>query len=356
MSHSPGGSFRVGVALSSMLCMLVLAAPGHAKRKDDVVIMRNGDRMTGEIKQLFHGLLDFKSSYMNATVQLDWNEVATLQTQDPYIITLTSGKRLAGGIERNSEKPTGEDKIVLGAASNKMVVSPKQVIEIQQLEASVWKQINGNADFGLSYSSGTNPTTLSFSAYAGYQADKNVVSLSTTSQFSSQSNAPGSFRYTLDTSYQRFFDRHWFALGVFDFLKSDQQDLNWRTTYGGGIGRELVRTDRTEFQVFGGLDYSHEQYFPSAGYDNAKNSLEGLIGAKYNTFRFKTLDISWDGTIYPSITDSPRVRFVTSGNLKIELIKDLYWSFRAYENYDTTPPSNAPKNDFGLVTSLGFKF
>lgn len=356
MCLTPGGQFRTGMALLSILCMLAFAAPSRAKRKDDVVVMKNGDRMTGEIKQLFHGLLDFKSSYMNATVQLDWNEVATLQTQDPYIITLTSGKRWAGGIARKVEKPTAEDKFILGAASSEMVVSPKQVIEIQQLEASVWKQINGNADFGLSYSSGSNPTTLSFSAYAVYQADKNVVTASTTSQFSSQSNAPNSFRYTLDTSYSRFFDRHWFGLGVFDFLKSDQQDLNWRTTYGGGVGRELVRTDRTEFQVFGGMDYSHEQYFPSAGYDHAKNSLEGLVGAKYSTFRFKTLDISWDGTIYPSITDAPRVRFITTGNLKIELIKDLYWSFRVYENYDTAPPSNAPKNDFGLVTSLGFKF
>jgi hypothetical protein len=60
--------------------------------------------------------------------------------------------------------------------------------------------------------------------------------------------------------------------------------------------------------------------------------------------------------MFPSITDTPRVRFSTAGNVKIELIKDLYWSFSVYENYDTKPPVNAPKSDFGLVTSLGLKF
>jgi hypothetical protein len=338
------------------VCVLFLAQTSSAKSKDDVVVMKNGDRMTGEIKQLDHGLLDFKSSYMNASVQLDWNEVASLQTKDPFIITLTSGLRVTGPIERSIEKRDGQERFILGSASEAMVVRPAQVIEIHQAEESIWKQIKGNVDFGLSYSSGANPTTVTLGAVAVYERDKNLIGVSTSSQFSSQSNAANSFRYTLDSEYSRFFVRRWFAIGLFNFLKSDQQDLNWRTIYGLGFGKEIVRTDRSSFQIFGGLDYSHEQYFPGAGQDTSGNSMESLVGAKYTTFRFKTLDLSWDGTMYPSITDSPRVRFVTDGNVKIELVKDLYWSFRLYENYDTKPPGSAPKNDFGLVTSLGFKF
>jgi len=350
------GPFRALQSLLGFLCVLSLSQACSAKSKDDVVIMKNGDRMTGEIKQLDHGLLDFKSKYMIASVQLDWNEVASLQTKDPFIITLTSGLRVTGPIERSLGKRDGQEKFVLGSASGEMVVPPNQVIEIRQAEESVWKQIKGNADAGLSYSSGTNPTTLTMSANAIYERDKNLISVSTSSQFSSQSNAPNSFRYTLDSNYSRFFARRWFAIGLFDFLKSDQQDLDWRTTYGLGLGKEIVRTDRSSFKVFSGLDYSHEQYFPGAALDTSSNSMEGLVGAKYATFRFKTLDLYWDGTMYPSITDAPRVRFVTTGNLKIELIKDLYWSFRVYENYDTKPPGHAPKNDFGISTSLGFKF
>jgi hypothetical protein len=350
------GSVLARKSVLLVLCSLYLAPACLAKSKDDVIVMKNGDRLTGEIKQLDHGLLSFKSSYMNASVDLDWNEVAMLQTKDPFIATLTSGKRLTGPIERKVSKQTGDEEFILGSDSTELIVRPVQVIALRQAEESIRKQVSGAADFGLNYTSGTNPTTLSFSVDAAYERDKNVVTLSTSSQFSSQSNAPNSFRYTLDTDYSRFFARRWFAIGIFDYLKSDQQDLNWRTTYGIGFGKEIVRTDRSAFKAFGGFDYSREKYYPSAGRNNEVNSMEGLIGAKYNTFRFRSLDISWDGTMYPSITDSPRVRFNTGGNLKIELIKDLFWSFRVYENYDTQPPVNSPKSDFGLTTSLGFKF
>jgi hypothetical protein len=35
-----------------MMCMLVFCLPLFAERKDDVIIMKNGERMSGEIKYL----------------------------------------------------------------------------------------------------------------------------------------------------------------------------------------------------------------------------------------------------------------------------------------------------------------
>jgi len=42
--------------------------------------------------------------------------------------------------------------------------------------------------------------------------------------------------------------------------------------------------------------------------------------------------------------------------LKFELVKDLYLGIRLYENFDSKPPVNAPRNDLGITTSLGWKF
>jgi hypothetical protein len=39
-----------------------------------------------------------------------------------------------------------------------------------------------------------------------------------------------------------------------------------------------------------------------------------------------------------------------------ELVKDFYFSFRVYENFDSRPPISAPKNDVGVTTSVGWKF
>jgi len=76
--------------------MLLLACPLFGKRKDDVVVMTNGDKFTGEIKSLQYGELVFKSDYMKDSVHLDWKKVKTLQSKDTFIISLTNGTRVTG--------------------------------------------------------------------------------------------------------------------------------------------------------------------------------------------------------------------------------------------------------------------
>src|ERR1700746_1923660 len=95
-------------ALYASLCLL-LTGVLFGKRKDDVVVMNNGDRFTGEIKSLAYGELIFKSDYMADSTHLDWKKVKTLQSKDTFIVTLSNGDRLTGivtreGTENDEEK------------------------------------------------------------------------------------------------------------------------------------------------------------------------------------------------------------------------------------------------------------
>lgn len=134
MSRLTRGRIRSRHYILFAVCCFSLAAPARAKRKDDVVMMKNGDRMTGEIKNLDHGILYFKSSYMNSSVQLDWDEVASLQSQDPFIVRLTNGMRIKTPIERSTEKGTGQDKFTLESTSNGMVVNSEVCVSIKLLK------------------------------------------------------------------------------------------------------------------------------------------------------------------------------------------------------------------------------
>jgi hypothetical protein len=55
-----------------------MVSPLFAKRKDDVVVLRNGDRITGEIKKIQHGTLYFKPDYALQSVEIDWTRVGEL--------------------------------------------------------------------------------------------------------------------------------------------------------------------------------------------------------------------------------------------------------------------------------------
>jgi len=80
--------------------LMLFTCPAFAKRRDDVIVMKNGDRFTGEIKSLQHGELIFKSEYMLESVHLDWNRVERLESKDTFIVGLSSGIRVTGSIGR----------------------------------------------------------------------------------------------------------------------------------------------------------------------------------------------------------------------------------------------------------------
>lgn len=169
------------------LGLLVIASwlvgnPAYAKRNDDLVVMKNGDRFTGEIKKLEHGILYFKSSYMLESVQLDWAQVDKLESKDQFFVGLQNGKRYTGGIEKVGE--VSQPAVVrLDTEGGGIEIKQADVISIQQSEGGFWSQLNGSVDYGLSYSSGNSALSSSLGAGVEYQRTKTYVSLATSSQF-----------------------------------------------------------------------------------------------------------------------------------------------------------------------------
>lgn len=339
-----------------VIALLLLTYPVFAKRKDDVVIMKNGDTFTGEIKGLQGGELVFKSDYMKDSVYLDWKRVETLESKDTFIVDLTNGDRVTGFIARGVSLGDDGKAFRIVAAGSSVEVKSSEVVAIGQREGSFWDQLTGSVNYGFSFASGNNSTNSSLGADLAYRTTKNVIQLTTSSQFDSQTNAKNTNRFTFDSQYTRLVTNRWLAEGLFSLLKSNQQDLKLRSTYGGAFGRKLMQTDKTSLTVVGGVAYSHESYIPQPGTEPIRNNAESLLGITFSTFRFKTLDLNSQMLVFPSLSEPGRLRLSSQSNLRIELVRNFYWNLQLYENYDTRPPVTAPKNDFGVTTSVGWTF
>jgi putative salt-induced outer membrane protein YdiY len=318
--------------------------------------MANGDKFTGEIKSLQYGELIFKSDYMKESVHLDWKKVKTLQSKDTFIVGLTNGTRVIGliGKETTSSKD-GKDFSIAGPQSA-VEVTTSDVIAIGQREASFWNQLTGSINYGFGFASGNKETNSSLGADVAFRATRNSVELATTSQFGSQTNAKNTNRFTFDSQYGRLLTEKCLAVGLFSLLKSNQQDLTLRSTYGGAFGWKLVQTDRTSLTILGGAAFNHEDYVVEPGIEPIHNNAESLFGVTFSTFRFKTLNLRTHTLAFPSLSDPGRLRLSSQSGIRIELMRNFNWNFDLYENYDTRPPINAPKNDLGITTSVGWTF
>jgi hypothetical protein len=327
-----------------------------AGAKDDIVTFTNGDRMTGEVKSLERGELRFKADYMVEAVRLDWKRLARIESKSSYIVTLISGQLYTGTIRLASPGVDGADNFVIRAGNQSFKVGRDEVIRILPFETRFLQQLNGSVDYGFGYTSGNSQYQSQVSATANYRKGSNSITGSTNVEFSGQSGGSSTARYDVYLDYRRLFRERWFAGGLLNFLSSEQQSLDLRTTAGALLGRSLLLTDRTNLSLGAGMVVARERYKPTASLNPLATNADVLIGLDFYTFRFKTTDISSRLLVYPSITLPGRVRMELDSRLRIEVFKDFYWSLNLYENFDNQPPINAKRNDLGISSSFGWKF
>jgi len=342
------------LTLAVVLVALAWSARLEAKRKDDQIVLANGDRLVGEIKGLQQGELRFKADYMLNDMSIDWRQVAELRSFDEFHVRLSSGLHLTGTIER---RPDGSFSI--GGAAGQ-TTTWQDVVLLDQAEASFWAQLKGSINSGFSYTSGIDQTQFSASGSISYAADRYAFGASGSSTFSGQSDGSTTSRNTLNILNQLTLQPKVYGVALTDFLNSEQQQLDLRTTLGAALGRWLVLTDKTEVTAFGGAVYTHEEYSappdPSQPGSQVANNVELVLGLGFAYYHFKTVDVRSNLSVYPSLTTWGRVRLSYAPTLNLEIARNLYWNFTLYENYDSHPPVNANKNDFGITNSIGWKF
>ena len=333
---------------------LLLHGTARAKSVEDVVVLKNGDRMTGEIKGLQRGELRIKSDYMAEAVRLDWSKVQSLESKSTFMIWLVDGKLVTDVMRLLPTNSSAAANFVIGNSQD-IRVNQLDVIRITPADRGFWRRLEGSIDFGLSFTSGNDQYQTQLNATTTYRTGAHSFTASVDSAFSGQTEGTSTTRNQFTFDYRRQLNERWYVGGLIDFLRSDQQSLRLRTTAGGLIGRNIKQTEHTRLSVFGGLVGAREHYTAILGKPRTTNA-DGLAGVDFLTFRFSKTDIRSRLSVFPSLTTPGRMRLQTTSDLRIKIVKDLWWGFHLYENFDSKPPVAADKNDLGVSTSVGWKF
>jgi putative salt-induced outer membrane protein YdiY len=335
-----------------LTCFILLLATPSFAAKTDIVEMRNGDHLTGEIKNLERGILSFSTDHMG-TISIEWEEVASVKSDQVLEIELTSGQRFFGHIAADTNPGM---LLVTGAEDNADELSIEDTIRMSPLEESgnLRDRIDSYVDFGFSDTKANDLSQYSFDAGFSYRDRKSKwdLRLSTIQSDSGDGRAGSS---TLRGSRQRFFGNRWFWSGLLQLDQNDEQGLDLRTLAGGGLGRNLVQTNKQYFAVSGGFGLTREDLDDGTDTD----SVEAILGVGYDVFSFANpdLDLHTELVVFPSLTVSGRVRTQAEISLSYEIIDDLYIELSLQEYYDSEPQSaGAEKNDYAITTSLGYSF
>lgn len=349
----PATAFRI------IVFVILLSCPcGYANAKTlrgDVVVMKNGDRFTGEVKRLESGVLYIETDYSSDNLAVDWAQVEHVKSTATYLITLADGAHLTGQLEKLPGTDTKNSDVTILSASGEMKIPPPAVIRIETQKPSFWRQLQGSIDAGTSFTSGNSQISANTDLNVNYTTPNWSTTAAVGTSFNDQSGGTKTNRNDSSISVGRFLNRNSYVGGLLDFLHSSQQNLDLRTTVGGGYGRYWKRTGTTELRWIGGVVYAKEK-FSTAATNPSDSNAEGLLGVSFDSYRFKVGEIHMQVLVFPGLSDYGRIRTTTNNSFVIKLTNNFHFTFSFWDNYDSRPPVTAKNNELGLSSAIGWSF
>lgn len=334
---------------------LLVAVPVSARQNTDVIIMKNGDRLTGEIKGLKGDVLEVSLPYVDGNLSVQWSKVERLQSNQLFLVQTKDGAIHTGTLDTLGSSAGGPLTIQIWTDSLKVAVEKAEVVRVEETASRFYRRLSGDLNLGANYSKGNNSTQYNFGSSLEYLRQRWGLEASFDSSLSNSSGADVSTRNQLRLKeWTRVRRTNWYYSGFGGLLHSAVQGIDLQTTFGGGIGRFFKNTNRTRVSVLGGIAWSSTAYHAGSVPVARQEVYGGVIASELKVFFFKRTNLSLNASLVPAISDPGRVRFDTDASYYLKLFKNLNWNLSFYGNWDTRPPANFSGSDYGY--SLGLKW
>jgi hypothetical protein len=340
------------LALGLALAMFALSADPAQAKKTDVIVLENGDHITGEIKKLERGQLKYSTDDMG-TVYVEWGHVEAIWSMNEHRVRLEDGTFYYGPLAEPRESLT---VVVIVAPGDSIPLERKDIVGITPIHSTFWDRMDGSLSLGFNYTQSTDIGQLTFNYRNSYQASLNYLELNWVLNMTSQKQEEPSRYQDFSITYERETKKRLYVSGSVGFEQNDELGIALRVPATTGMGRRIVQTNNVLFTGLVGLSVNAEQ---STSTDSVTVNLEGVLNTGFQFFRYDSpkSDISSGLTLYPSLSNWGRVRLNFNISLQHELISDFFVDLTFWDNYDTDPPSeDAQQNDWAITTSIGWKY
>ena len=334
--------------------LVVVAASAGASAavaaKVDVIVLKNGSRIVGEIKQMTKSRLELGTDDIG-TLQIEWDNITEITAPEFFEVEHMNGGLYFGALKPGATADTLE--IVADWGNDQLPL--REIVRVQLVKSGFWDKFNGSLDAGAGYTSATELLQIDLDAELRFTRPRFEAFAQADAVVTQQPEADDTQRSSLTLGYTRIFpNRHRiFAQGLLE--QNQELGFDLRSSLLGGWAYALAR-DRKN-QLVGGAGLSVNREKPIEG--ESTTNLETVVGFDYSNFAydFPNTDIQLHLFSYFGLSQWGRFRLEANASLKRELFSDFYFGLKGYESYDSEPPTaGAQKNDWGLSLSLGYSF
>jgi len=340
-------------ALQALLATILLM-PGLqalAAPKTDILIFKNGDRLTGELKSLKRGQLSFNTD-ATGTIGIEWDKVAQIISKQRIQVGMASGARYFGTLL----EPAKDGDVIVETAEGALDLQAGRIITMQPIEEKGLSAFDVDLTFGYNFAKSTGVKQGTFGLDVDYRTRLRVFAFDVLTTVSDSNSQEARQRQSLGFQFTRLWTNRWVSNGNVSLEQNDELGLNLRTSIGFGGGRFVVQSNSMLLLMQAGLQASRENLISE---QEDTDSVEMVLSADWDWFKFNAPELDWSTKIQiiPSLTEKDRVRGEFDTSLKWEIVNDLKLGMSIYSSFDSQPQSDlAATSDYGVNTTVTYEF
>jgi len=374
------------LVVSCLLCagafnLAVMAQEKPTVSSTDVVVFKNGDRLTGTVMRGVGDTVVFKSDVVGeVTVPID--KIKELRSNGSFVVFKKNEK-----ITRTSKKPGNitfsDDTITVvppgGAPESVPVKDLAFVVDKPTYNKEVtgnpgvwygWKgSIGGGASIVQSTSTGRTYTaditlvrSIPTATYLPPRT-RTIFNLSEvygklTTPVIPQTTPPSPDEVAkvniLDTNLERnkYFTRHMYTLAGLSYGHNYSEGLNFQQIYGVGLGRTVVRDSVQLFDLSVDVHYERQSFHPPTPNNNLVGST--FAEAYRRTLPYKIL-FNQSATYIQAWNDLHAYSAIGTVGLTMPVYKRFSLSFNVRNDYLNNPAFGYKKNSFEFLTEVTYR-
>ena len=349
---------KIHTLIGCFLLLLFLTATAVARESTDVIVMKNGDHLTGEIKGMSQGVLYISMSYILGTSDVEWSAVDHIESKQMFLVKTEDGSVYSGTLS-TAEAIKGRPMTieVVEPVGMPIELERRRVVVMHQTSEHFWQRFNGQINTGLTYAKGNQSTQYNLSSNVAYPRERWQVSAAYNSTLSTSTGVTATTRNQIGLAGEHLLRRsNWFYAGLVGLLQSSVQEINLQSSVGGGIGRYLANSNRTKIYVVGGVGFQRTQYSPVVGVSNPQDVATGLVAAGARLYQFNKTTLEVKASVYPAMSQPGRVYSNLNASYYIKLSGNLSWNVSFYGSWDNQPPPTFSGSDYGTSSGLSITF
>jgi putative salt-induced outer membrane protein YdiY len=324
-------------------CLLI--APGAGA--DEFVLLKNGDRITGDVKQIWNEEVFIEPEYGDEYA-IDLDYVAYVQSDEALEVEVLRGGHIVKVIGRLGQTESGEAGVI--DESGQMIYPLSQVDNMQEIDDYFDWELRSDVSINVSEGN-TDASSSRLGVYLDVTLGDHHHELAVTrdEQRTDDELTKDQTQVVYRDSWT--FSDHWFLRGAIEWLRDPIRQLDYRTQAFGGLGYHFYDDSKRRLNLSAGPAWVAEKIGGETDQSRAM-----VVALNYEQKFLGDDLVVFQTTRYTDIYDGRENElFDLAAGFRYEITDDIYASLQATYGYESNPAADQEKVDFTYLMGLGIE-